>query len=85
MKQNILGLILIAVGAATAIMASLGLIAKLMERDSNTSPTVRTLISTLLGIWVITLFKYWSWDKDLPITGVIFLGAGIVCAGVLLC
>ena len=85
MNHNIIGLILIAVGAATAIMAGFGLMAKLMGRDSESQPTIRSFISTWLGIWIIASLKYWRWKEDLPITGVLFLGVGIAYAGVLLC
>ena len=85
MNPNIIGLTLIAIGAATAIMAGWGLVARLMARDSESPPTVRSFIATWLGIWIITMFKHWSWAQDLPITGAMFLGVGIVCAGVLLC
>ena len=84
MNHNIISLTLIAIGAATAITAGFGLMAKLMGREPEPSPTVRSFISTLLGIWIISLVKYWYWKEDRAITGIFVLGIGIVIAGVIL-
>jgi len=81
MTSNLIGLILIAIGASTAIITGLGLISKLMGREPDDPPTIRAFISSWTGIWFITLAKYWSWKEDAAITGIFFLGIAIFIAG----
>ena len=81
MNHNIIGLTLIATGAATAITAGFGLVAKLIGREPENPPTIRSFISSLTGIWIITLAKHWSWKEDGTISGIVILGIAIFIAG----
>ena len=86
MTTNLLGPIFIAIGLSTAITAGIGLMGKLMERESKRPRSILELASffDFTGITLIAMFRSWSIREDGVITGSIFLGLIVFIAGLLL-
>ena len=86
MTPNLLGLIFIAIGLSTAITAGIGLIGRLMDRESRRPRSILETASffDFTGITLVVMLRSWSLKEDGVITGSIFLGIIVFIVGLLI-